>query len=250
MNFKSWHCPFKASRWFSHSILILGFFFLWLIRARWRFYLCLSGLSHASTPTELQTDKPHLPCADVDTGQGARSISSFLCAAVVLAKQNWSRRQHGSWGFLLFRDHTASGRSRKQRKAVFGAPQAAASKIIRLQRETAFISMKGWDIHLGRGRALTAHHTAGLAASTPGGARTSSFSKLSFQACVGCRLRAGETSLATGQHPAAEICHELKVWGGRVWDPSSEVDPGTRQIDPYAQQRKLQTRPVFQTNIS
>lgn len=171
--------------------------------------------SHASTPTELQTDKPCLPHAEVDMGQDARSsISSFLCAAFVLAKQNCSCREHGSWGVLLCRDHTAG----KQ-----------------LQRETAFISVEGWDIPLGRGKALMAHHTAGLAASMLGDAWTSSFSKLSFQACIRCRLWAEETSWAIGQHPATEICRELKVWGGRVWDPSSGVDPGTRQIDSYVQ---------------
>lgn len=84
--------------------------------------------------------------------------------------------------------------SRKQCKAVLGAPQAAARKIIRLQRETAFISVKGWGIRLVRGKALMAHHPVGLAASVLGETGTSSFSKLSFQACIGGETRRNQLS--------------------------------------------------------
>lgn len=207
--FKSWRCPFKASRCFSCSLLILGGFLV--IEQSWMMVLPLPFWPLSCERSNRITDGQTLP-ASHRCGYRARCKKhpSLYWPSRIAAIGN-----KGAGAFCSLETTqplTGAENSRKQRKALLGAPQAAASRIIRLQRETAFISVKGWGIRLGRGKALTAHHPVGLAASVLGETGTSSFSKLSFQACIGWESRRNQ--LSTG---AASCSWDLP------WTPKSEV---------------------------
>lgn len=225
--FKSWCCPFKASRWFSCSILILGLgLLLWLIRDRWWFCLCLSGLSHANAPTE--SEKHHLPCADVGVGWDGRSISSFL----VLAKQNGSGRELGPLPLETTQPlkgaenilRLYSVLPRQQPEKLSDCKESSClwrtgTFIPAGERLSWHVTQQGWlPPYWGKHDQLLLHPVV---------------LSLRWLQATGRRH-----SLATGRHPAAETCPELRVWGRRVWNLSSEIDPDTREIDLCVQREK------------
>lgn len=226
--FKSWCCPFKFSRWFSGSVLILELgLFLWLIRDRWWFCLYLSGLSHANAPTEFLRNATCLVQTWIWGEMGEASPLSLYWPGRIAAVGSLS---------LLPLETTQPLKGAENSLRLYSVlPRQQPAKLSGCKESSSLWRIGTFVL---AGERLSRHITQQRCLPPCWGKRGSAPSPPCHSKPALAQATGRRHSLATGKHPAAEICRELKVWGGGVWNLSSKVDPDTTQTDLCVQREK------------